>query len=263
MAGRHDGGVDLSPRTEPQGGVLPPAGLVLLHGTRMSRAQWGPYLPLLPGTEVVSVDLPGHGDRVAEEFTREAALRTVADAVAQAGPRPVVAGHSLGGYLAALWAAEHPDALGALVLIGATADPAGPLTGLYRAFARAMPHLDAERTARRMNALMRLLGARGEHADVLPGGAAYASLPAAWDLVIAEAGPRLLEEVRCPVVLVNGQLDQMRLHVRRFAAHARDPHVVTIPRATHLLPATHPEQLAEVLRLALALARPQEPDAPV
>jgi pimeloyl-ACP methyl ester carboxylesterase len=109
---------------------------------------------------------------------------------------------------------------------------------------------------------MRRLGARGEHADALPDGAAYASLPAAWELVIAEAGPRLLEGLHCPVVLVNGQLDQMRLHVRRFAAHAHDPHVVTIPRATHLLPATHPEQLAAVLRQALALARPEDPHGP-
>ena len=150
-----------------------------------------------------------------------------------------------------------PDAL--VADLGATADPDGPLTGLYRVFARAMPHLDPERTARRMNALMRLLGARGEHADALPDGSAYASLPAAWDLVMAEAGPQLLDDVRCPVVLVNGQLDQMRLHVRRFADHARDACVVTIPRATHLLPATHPEQLATILRQALGLARPEGP----
>ena len=251
--------MDLTTGTEPTEAALPPPRLVLLHGTRMSRAQWGPYRALLPGVEVVSVDLPGHGERVGEEFTRTAALQTVQDAVAQAGERPVLAGHSLGGYLAAMWAAEHPDALGALVLIGATADPDGPLTGLYRVFARAMPHLDPERTARRMNALMRLLGARGEHADALPDGSAYASLPAAWDLVMAEAGPQLLDDVRCPVVLVNGQLDQMRLHVRRFADHARDACVVTIPRATHLLPATHPEQLATILRQALGLARPEGP----
>lgn len=231
--------------------------LVLLHGTRMSKAQWEPYRALLPEVELVTVDLPGHGARVGEAFTREAALATVGAAVAQAERSPLVlAGHSLGGYLATMWAAEHPRAVDALVLIGASADPAGPLTGIYRGFARAMPHVDAQRLARGMNAVMRGLGARGEHAAALPDGAAYAALPAAWQLVIDEAGPELLREVECPVVLVNGQLDQMRVHVRRFAAAARDPHVVTLPRATHLLPATHPEQLAEVLRQAVQLARP-------
>lgn len=257
----------------PSSPAQPRARLVLLHGTRMSRAQWEPYRALLPEIDLVTADLPGHGERVGEDFTREAALATVDAALAQARAwdegadragdpdegalrAPVVlAGHSLGGYLATMWAAEHPGEIDGLVLVGASADPAGPLTGIYRGFARAMPHVDPQRLASGMNAVMRRLGARGEHAAALPDGAAYAALPAAWQLVIDEAGPDLLGEVDCPVVLVNGQLDQMRVHVRRFAAATRDAHVITIPRATHLLPATHPEQLAEILRDAVGLAR--------
>lgn len=233
--------------------------LILLHGTRMSRRQWDPYRELLPQLPLVVRDLPGHGERAGEEFNRDAALATVDEAVAEAralgDDRPVLAGHSLGGYLGAMWADRHPHDLGALVLIGATADPAGPLTGLYRGFARALPHLDPERMARWMNVLFRRLGAKGEHAALLPDGAAYAALPAAWELVMTECGPELLREVACPVWMVNGQLDQMRIHVRRFAAATADPHVVTVPRATHLMPATHPDQVADVLRRAVAAAR--------
>jgi pimeloyl-ACP methyl ester carboxylesterase len=233
--------------------------LILLHGTRMSRRQWRPYEDLLPGLPLVTRDLPGHGERAGEEFTRDAALATVDDAVAQARElgdgRPVLTGHSLGGYLGAMWAAQHPHDLGALVLIGATGDPSGPLSSLYRGFARAVPYVDAERMARWMNVLFRRVGAKGEHAELLPDGAAYAALPAAWELVLDECGPELLREVGCPVWMVNGQLDQMRLHVDRFAASAQDPQVVTVPRATHLMPATHPEQVAAVLRAAVAKAR--------
>lgn len=236
--------------------------LVLVHGTRMNRAQWEPYRALLPGVEVITVDLPGHGERVGEEFTGDGALAVIGAAVREAGPAPVLAGHSLGGYLAAAWAAEHPSDLGALVLVGATADPSGPLSGVYRGFARLLPHLDAERTASRMNAVFRSLGATGEHADALPDGAAYAALPAAWDYVMARCGPELLDDVRCPVVLVNGQLDQMRLHVRRYAEHARDPHVLTVPGATHLMPATHPDQVAAALREGLRLATAQPGPSP-
>lgn len=236
--------------------------LVLVHGTRMSRAQWEPYRALLPGVELITVDLPGHGGRVGEEFTGERALAVIDDAVRRAGPRPVLAGHSLGGYLAAAWAAEHPQVLGSLVLVGASADPSGPLSGVYRGFARVLPRLDAERTARQMNAVFRRLGATGEHAAALPDGAAYAALPAAWDYVMTHCGPELLDEVRCPVVLVNGQLDQMRLHVRRYAEHARDPHVLTVPRATHLMPATHPDQVAAALREGLRLATVQAGPSP-
>lgn len=253
----------------------------------MSSAQWEPYRALLPGIDVVSVDLPGHGSRAGEEFTRAAAMETIGGAVAraharacaegmagsgeateaggggalsragsdQAGCRPVLAGHSLGGYLSLMWAAEHEADLGALVLMGATADPRGPLTGVYRGFARVLPWVGQDRMARAANFVMRALGARGEHAEALPDGRAYAALPAAWDLVMTEGRPALLGAVECPVVLVNGQYDQMRIHVRRFAAAARDPHVVTVPRASHLMPSTHPDAVAATLRQAMSLAR--------
>lgn len=233
--------------------------IVLVHGTRMNARQWEPYRELLPDVELVAIDLPGHGERAGEEFTRAEALGTIGRAVTgdeHDDPRPtILAGHSLGGYLAAMWAAEHPRALAGLVLIGATADPAGPLTGVYRAFARGIQRVDPERAARGVNRMFRMLGARGAHAEVLPDGAAYAALPAAWQVVMEGAGPDLLRDVDCPVVLVNGQVDQMRLHVRRYAAAARDPHVVTVPRATHLMPSTHPAAVAAALRQAVALVR--------
>lgn len=224
--------------------------LVLVHGTRMDGRQWDPYVPLLPGVEVVAPDLPGHGRRVGEPFTLEGAVRTVAEAVDGAGERRVVlAGHSLGGYMATVYAAGHPGVLGELVLVGATADPAGPLTAVYRGFAGLVGRSDPERMARATNRMVRWLGARGDIADALPGGEAYAALPAAWQVVMDECGPDLLRRVDCPVVLVNGQLDQMRLHVRRFAtAAAGEARVVTVPGATHLLPLTHPDRLAQILR---------------
>jgi pimeloyl-ACP methyl ester carboxylesterase len=231
--------------------------LVLVHGTRMSSTQWGPYRALLPGVEVVAPDLPGHGDRVGEEFTVDAAVATVAAAVegaARGGP-VVLVGHSLGGYMASIYASGHPGTLAGLVLVGASADPGGPLTGLYRGFARLLPLVGHARMARVVNAVMRALGARGEHAAALPDGAAYAALPAAWQAVIDGCGPHLLRRVGCPVVLVNGQWDQMRLHVRRYAAACDQVRVVTVPRATHLLPATHPEALAAVLLDVVAQAR--------
>lgn len=234
--------------------------LVLVHGTRMSAAQWGPYRALLPDVELVTVDLPGHGERVGEEFTADAALDTITEAVRRArvegGPAPVLCGHSLGGYVAMMWAAEHPGSLAHLVLIGATADPRTRLSGVYRGFARLLPVVGPDRMARVANAVMRGLGARGEHALVLPGGAAYAALPAAWELVMTHASPDLLRSVDAPVILVNGQFDQMRLHVQRYAAACQEVEVVTIPRASHLMPATHPEQVAAVLRAAVGAGGP-------
>lgn len=230
--------------------------LVLVHGTRMDARQWDPYRRLLPGIEVVAVDLPGHGSRVSERFTVDVAVTTIAEAVegAGAGRRVVLVGHSLGGYMASVYAARYaisaPLPIAELVLVGATADPRSRLAVVYRAFARVLPRVGAERTARAMNRVMGWLGARDEMAALLPGGEPYAALPDAWQAVMDECGPELLAPLDCPVLLVNGQLDQMRLHVDRYAAAARSARVVTVPRATHLLPLTHPEVLAALLREA-------------
>lgn len=243
----------MAPRGIYAGGVSvdPPPLLVLVHGTRMDHTQWESYPQLLPEAEIVPVDLPGHGLRVGESFTADSAVAVIAEAVAGAGPgQPVVlAGHSLGGYMAQVFAVRHPGALRALVLIGASAEPSGPLTVPYRGFARLLPRVGAHRMARIANRVMRCLGA--DPAD-LPGPEGYAVLPEAWQAVFEECRAEQLGQVDCPVVLLNGQFDQMRVHARRYAGAARSARVVTVPRASHLLPLTHPEQVAQVLREAVA-----------
>ncbi|MGJ3509250.1 alpha/beta fold hydrolase [Enemella sp. A6] len=227
--------------------------LVLLPGTRWAASQWDAYHALLPGVRIITPDLPGHGRRAGEPFTGEAALAVISEAVAEAGPRPVLAGHSLGGYLAMAWAARHPHALSGLVPISATGDPGSRLAWTYRAFERFSTGADPERLALWTSRLMRWLGARGP----LPDSTGYAALPAAWQYVLDEVGPETLRAVTCPVVLVNGRFDQMRAHVGRFAAAAHDVQVVTVPGATHLLPNTHPGTMAMILRAALDSAAEQ------
>lgn len=235
-----------------------PVRLVLVPGTRFSTTLWEPYRALLPEVELVPVDLPGHGARVGDAFTTEAALGIIGRAVADRAPsqRVVVAGHSLGGYMAMLYAARAAEPLDALVLMGATADPASRAGSfLFRGFARVVPLVGFGRLAWVMNLVMRVLGARGAYASLLPDGSAYAALGAAWTAVMADCRPALLENVRCPVVLANGQFDQMRTHVRRYAAHCQEAYVVTIPGATHLFPVTHPQRVAEILRFGVRLAQ--------
>src|SRR5699024_10662611 len=131
------------------------------------------------------------------------------------GQPVVLAGHSLGGYLAMLYAAEHPDSLQALVLIGSSAEPVGPLAAVYRTFAALLPRVGAQRMASGSNRVMRWFGVCPE---TLTDAQSYAALPAAWAVVFEECRASLLGEVNCPIFLVNGQFDQMRVHARRYAA---------------------------------------------
>ncbi|MFD9957631.1 alpha/beta fold hydrolase [Amycolatopsis sp. NPDC058986] len=85
--------------------------IVLLHGGDRSSADWTEIAGRLSalGYRPVALDLRGHGRTPAATWSWELVLSDVA-AVTDALHlvRPAVVGHSLGGMIAALWAAEHP-----------------------------------------------------------------------------------------------------------------------------------------------------------
>ena len=86
--------------------------VLLLHGGGRTRHDWEPFAALLVarGYRPVAADLRGHGESPAAPWSWRAALAdvsAVADGLAL--DRPAVVGHSLGGMVAALWAAGHPE----------------------------------------------------------------------------------------------------------------------------------------------------------
>lgn len=229
--------------------AAPRATIVLVHGTRFDHRQWRAYPELLPSDQVLAPDLPGHGRRLDERFTLDGAIGAVGAAVDSAPPSVpvVVAGHSLGGYVAAAYAQRRPDRLAGLALIGATAEPRGAGAHLYRTFARAAGRIGPERAVRFSNAVIGRHLSAADRAEILTGPEAYGVLSDAWEEVIGHCGAHLLDEVACPVLLLSGSLDQLGVHRRRFAAHCRAPSVVTVPRASHLLPITQPVATARIL----------------
>jgi lipase len=94
---------------------------VALHGITASAACWPPVARALPADwTLYAVDLRGrgHSGGLPGPYGFD---RHVADIVAAVGQlrldRPVLAGHSLGGYLALLATARHPDTFGGLLLV--------------------------------------------------------------------------------------------------------------------------------------------------
>ncbi|WP_255574321.1 alpha/beta fold hydrolase [Austwickia sp. TVS 96-490-7B] len=226
--------------------------LVLVPGTRFDTRQWRDYDTLLPDAQLHPIDLPGHGSRAGQPWTWTAALDIIGAAIDTATPDQavVLAGHSLGGYLAAAYAHDHAHQLDALALIGATADPSRHprLTGLYTGFARLLPLIGADRMAGVANHTMRRLGATD---DDIPDATGYAVTPQAWADIVTHARAAHLSPLRCPVHLIAGQHDQMRLDLATYLQHCHDGRVTVIPGASHLAPVTHRDQVAAVLRRAL------------
>ncbi len=97
--------------------------LVLLHGLGTSSSTWVHLLPKLdPAWNVVAPDLPGFGFSPLKNPQDFFLLSELYDALVKFLGRTVrfpivLLGHSLGGWLAARYAAEHGDSLRRLILV--------------------------------------------------------------------------------------------------------------------------------------------------
>lgn len=202
--------------------------LVLVHGFANSSNDWADVAAeLSTDRRVLGYDHRGHGDST---HTGDPASYTVAEladdlaaVVRGCTVEPVdVLGHSMGGMVAARFAADHPELVRSVILVNTTIDGTGaiPLVLLARLL----------RTARRdgMGALAGLLdriGAGSAERTDAQRARARADVSrmdvAAFAALGAEIGrpgslPESLAAIRVPVSVLVGERD-------RFAALARDP----------------------------------------
>ncbi len=110
---------------------------MLIHGFGSDRLSWlGTSPALMPLGRVHALDLPGHGDsRLDVPDVRPGDLVTAVAAAIRhhaSGPAHLI-GHSLGGALAMMIAAEAPETVASLTLIA----PAGLGRGIDRSFVSA------------------------------------------------------------------------------------------------------------------------------
>jgi pimeloyl-ACP methyl ester carboxylesterase len=94
-------------------------GLVLVHGGAAHSGWWDHVAPLLTSHRVVAPDLTGHGDSGRREVydMRQWAREVVAVAAAEDLDRPVVVGHSMGGWVAVTVGVERGDDVAAVAFI--------------------------------------------------------------------------------------------------------------------------------------------------
>ena len=114
--------------------------LVLLHGFPFDGSMWEKQLDALDDeTWVVAPDMPGMGQSEPLSLNREASMDDYADAIAdwaksEGIEKIVLAGHSMGGYIAFAFARRHPEMLEKLILIATRpgADAEAAREGRYK-----------------------------------------------------------------------------------------------------------------------------------
>ena len=268
---------------------------VLLHGWACPPANWDAVARILTaaGHRVVAPPLLGYGPEprsaVADEdaWTLEAAADDVVRLLERLGSPAVVAGHSLGGSIAATLAAGRPDLVRGLAFVGMvpvapSAATAARLTRLFLGPAAPAGAAGPDAPA----------GATGPDAPAIPDAAAIESVLAAWygaapadPVVRAEleapfrvrpevlrgslraalggVAPEVPEKIEAPVAVVLGAGDRTRPAGPIEALLAAHPGwtLTSVPDAGHMVHVETPHQCADAL-LALAASAPTAPVAP-
>jgi pimeloyl-ACP methyl ester carboxylesterase len=102
---------------------------LLVHGAWHGSWSWEKVVPLLEeaGHEVVTPDLPGHGDHgtPVSEVTLQRYAGRVSEALEERSEPVVLVGHSMGGLVISEAAERHPEKIGLLVYLTAFLLPNG------------------------------------------------------------------------------------------------------------------------------------------
>lgn len=229
--------------------------VVLLHGAGLDRTVWTRVEALLD-RRTTALDLPGHGAQ--PPLTAPTTLAEMAaDVALRLPPGPVhLVGFSLGALIAQKLAVTQPGRVLTLTnvssvcarteeeaaavrarLLGAQEDFAG---SMERALDRWFPADEGEDSAKwRVETREVLLGN-----DPVSYGHAYA---------VFATGDRDIEpelpDIAVPALAITGELDPGSTPEMSARLAARIPHaeVVIVPGARHMLPVTHPRELADRL----------------
>jgi pimeloyl-ACP methyl ester carboxylesterase len=228
-----------------------PATVILVHGLRTSSTLWRHQEDELArlGIPTDAIDLPGHGQRLGERFTVDAALAGIDDAVTSAeasGHRPYLVGFSLGGYLAIEWVARNPGRVAGLLAAACATVPHPVIMHGWRAISRVISAFP-DRGRALNDFTVRLFVPQPGAGDVIRGGVA---LDVMDDVLLSLLALRPLErlaEIDEPVLFVNGRFDHVRAHANRYVAATRNARLVTVPGASHMVSVVRPQEFTEAL----------------
>ena len=250
--------------------------VLALHCSLAHAGAWSGVAQRLPGVALTAFDQPGHGK--AADWDGQSDLQTLttritadfAERLGGGGPIDLI-GHSFGATVALRLALERPDLVRSLALVEpvifAAARAAGspafaPFIAGHSAFE------DAVRAGRRDE------GAALFNAE-WGGGTAFADLPPAQQrymlerihLIVAQ-GPALsqdtggllsylrLESLGVPVLLIEGAASPPVIDAIQTELARRLPMVtrLIVPGAAHMVPITHPQEVAAGIAAHLARA---------
>jgi pimeloyl-ACP methyl ester carboxylesterase len=211
--------------------------IVLVHGSTVTRKSWLLQVEALRYSyRIVIPDLPGHGALSHQAFDFDTALHSLYDLVQQEARGPVLmAGISLGGHVATLFAHRYPELVDGLVISGASGQMQGAV-GMWMRLIGAVLLRFFREDRLRANLEKSLQTkwpadvAQAQVADgVFPRGGAQSFLQ-----IPRYDYRRLIATVCAPVLVLNGEYDRAnRKGEAAFAAATPNGRVEVVTGAGH------------------------------
>lgn len=227
--------------------------LVLIHGLLGSQEIWSRVVPLLAGDyEVITVDLPGHGGSPIPPGvqTMRDAAKEVVDTIASLDVgRPVVVGHSWGGYVTAEIIAAFPRSLAAAAIV--YSQPYADPPDKQQARTEAIRRFETEPFEDVVRDLFPIYVADYDPPEILAEAIAISKQAGADGARFALSTVRdradhaqtILDNPQIPVLFVSGTDDAAMPPIPLQAPHIQHRELVS----GHMGPMTVPEELARVL----------------
>ena len=234
--------------------------LVFIHGAGMDRTIWQPLISIVEDHDfnAHAVDLPGHGESTDNALTTIEKLTTWL--LGTLDNETTLIGHSMGTLIALEAAAQAPDKINKLILLG-TGLPMSVNPTLLEA-ARAKQSQVVETIVLYGHAWRGEPGiepfadpavveeVRTRLTQSLENGTLYTDLNACNEY---QNGLSAAEQIRCPVRLILGQEDRMTppANTKELITRLQDVAVTTIPDCGHMILWEQPDTAYAALLTAL------------
>jgi pimeloyl-ACP methyl ester carboxylesterase len=226
---------------------------------------WRSQMDALASDEwrIVAVDLPGFGRTPGEMTTIEAAADAVRDVIDEIGAdRIVIAGFSMGGYVAFAFVRKYAERLRGLILIDTKAEPdteearkarhdtakRAREEGPQPVIDAILPRVVADSTfTGRPDVVQRI-------AEIAAGAAAEGVAAALEAMAARPSSVDLLARIAVPTIVIHGHDDQLMPvdEARAMAAQIPGARFDVIPDAGHATPIEGPDAVATAIREFLA-----------
>ncbi|MGO4588194.1 alpha/beta fold hydrolase [Paenarthrobacter sp. 2TAF44] len=230
--------------------------VVLIHGWASGSVYWEPLAKILldAGREVWILDLPGYhpGQDLPSDFswTLDTAAASVAAAIRTRTEGPVhLVGHSMGGSVSLTLAAEHPDLVATVTLVGMVPAPQNEAFKNLLVSQLRQGFFDADTKLKLMNAWYGDLSA--DDMELLGKGfdTPFEVLSASARAAMTGVEPSVPSRVQAPLLVIAGTGDRVRSIDQMIAFVAASPTrtLKAIPEAGHNVHWEQPEECAKTL----------------